>query len=191
MIDRQRAYTTTLDRRRTALLLVDLQYTLLNTVAEPEQLLRNVHLLLRAAQVLEIPVILTTQYAQGLGNIHREVLRVYDGGVVFDKKTFSCFLDARFESLLRQQAPNATNLIVAGVEAHICVAQTVLGAIDRGLTVHVPVDAIASRNAVNLNIGISRMEGAGAIISSAEAVVYELLGQAGTPQFKALHPLLK
>lgn len=191
MIDRQHAYATPLDRRSTALLLIDMQYTLLNTVPEPDLLLRNVHLLLRAARVLEMPVILTTQYAQGLGNIHREVLRVYEGGPAFDKMTFSCFLDPGFEPMLRRMAPNATHLVVGGVEAHICVAQSVVSAINRGLTVHVPVDAIGSRSIINLNIGVSRMEGAGAIISSAEAVVYELLGQAGTAQFKALHPLLK
>jgi nicotinamidase-related amidase len=82
-------------------------------------------------------------------------------------------------------------LVVAGVESHICVAQTVLGALQSGYLVHIAADAVCSRTRENWQIGLDRMERAGAVISSAEMAVYELLAKSGTPEFKAILPLLR
>jgi nicotinamidase-related amidase len=88
-------------------------------------------------------------------------------------------------------APRAHTLLVAGIETHICVTQTVLGAIAAGYLVHVAADATSSRTAENWQIGLKRMERAGAVISSTEMMVYELLARSDTPEFKALLPLIK
>lgn len=180
-----------LDRKMVALVPIDLQYKLLATIFEPERVLRNARLLLRLAEVLEMPTILTTQYANGLGKIHPEIAHVADGLEPFDKTSFGCFGETHFLAHLRERAPSSTTLLLCGIESHICVAQTALGAIENGYRVHVAADAVSSRSPANWQVGLERMERAGAVISSTEMMVYELLGRAGTPEFKAMLPLLK
>ncbi|HEV2383119.1 MAG TPA: isochorismatase family protein [Terriglobia bacterium] len=180
-----------LDRTKVALVLIDLQYRLLATVHEQQRVLSNCSLLLRLARVLELPVILTTQYAGGLGNIHPEILNLIDGVRPFDKLSFGCFGDANFPRHLASEAPQANTLLLAGVESHICVAQTALGAIAAGYLVHVAADAVSSRSLANWQSGLERMERAGAVMVSTEMAAYELLGRAGTPEFKAMLPRLK
>lgn len=180
-----------LDRRRVALLMIDLQYTTVATVFEPARVLRNAQLLLRLAEVLAIPVALTTQYAKGLGNIHPEIARLSKGTPVFDKAAFGCFADPNFSRYLHEQAPRANTLLLAGIESHSCVAQTALGGLAAGYTIHVAADAVSSRTLDNWQIGLKRMERAGAILSSTEMMVYELLGRAGTPEFQTMLPLIK
>jgi nicotinamidase-related amidase len=180
-----------LDRTRVAFILIDLQYRLLTTMHEPERLLANCALLLRLARVLRLPVIVTTQYASGLGNIHPEILQLADGVQPFDKMSFSCFGDPSFAHHLRTEAPQANMLLLAGVESHICVAQTALGAIAAGYLVHVAADAVSSRTSANWQLGLERVERAGAVIVSTEMAAYELLGRAGTQEFRAMLPYLK
>lgn len=180
-----------LKRETTALLMVDLQYRLLTVMYEPERLLANCTLLLRLAQLLKLPVILTTQYEAGLGHIHPEVSRWVAAPPAYDKASFGCFSDPNFARHLQAHAPAANTLLVAGVESHICVMQTALGALSAGYLVHVAADAVTSRTLANWQLGVERMSQAGATISSAEMAAYELLGRALTPEFKAMQPHLK
>jgi nicotinamidase-related amidase len=183
--------TQLLDRARVALVLIDLQYKLLATMYEQQRVLSSCALLLRLASVLKLPVILTTQYASGLGGIHPEILSLADGVLPFDKVSFNCFGDSNFARHLSNEASQANTLLLAGVESHICVAQTALGAIAAGYLVHVAADAVSSRALVNWQLGLERMDRAEAVIVSAEMAAYELLGRAGTPEFKAMLPHLK
>lgn len=179
-------------RRETSVMLaVDLQYSLLSVIYEAEQVIRNSTLLLRSAEIMGVPRLLTTQYAKGLGNLHREIDRLRDGVPVLDKSNFSCFAVPGFLTTLASMAPHADTLLIFGVESHICVAQTALGALEAGLQVHVAADAVSSRTPENWQVGLKRMERAGAVISSTEMMVFELLGRAGTPEFRAIHPLVK
>jgi nicotinamidase-related amidase len=180
-----------LDRAGVALIVIDLQYRLLSQMYEQERLLANSGLLLRLAEVLNLPVILTTQYAAGLGGFHPGILRLADGAKSFDKLSFGCFEDTDFVRHLQTQAPHANTLLLAGLESHICVMQTALGAIAAGYLVHVAADAVSSRTLANWQLGLERMQRAGATITSTEAAIYELLRRAGTPEFKALLPFLK
>lgn len=180
-----------LDSKDVALLAIDLQCKLLPAIFEAERVVRNSVILLRLSRMLSIPFILTTQYAQGLGPVVAEVSAAAPGVTPLDKTSFGCFGDANFPQLLRESASGRGTLLVAGVESHVCVTQTVLGALEAGYTVHVSEDATSSRTAANWQIGLQRMEKAGAIISSTEMMVYELLRQSGTPEFKAILPLLK
>jgi nicotinamidase-related amidase len=177
-----------LDPRRTALVVVDLQEKLLPAVVDRERVVRNSLLLLRLARTLGLPVVLTTQYAKGLGPTIPEVL--HEAGVPpLDKVSFGCFGDDAFVERLR--GLERGQLVVAGIESHICVAQTVLGALGAGYEVHVASDAVSSRTADNRQVGLARMERAGALLSSAEMAVYELLGRSDSASFKAMLPLLK
>jgi nicotinamidase-related amidase len=175
---------------RTALVVVDLQEKLLPAIAERERVVRNSVLLLRLADVLALPVLLTTQYSRGLGPTVRAVVEAAPGVAPLDKVSFGCFGSPEFLERLKGLA-GRDQLVVAGIESHICVAQTVLGALERGYTVHVASDAVGSRSEENRGVGLGRMERAGALVSSTEMAIYELLGRSDGSAFKKMLPLLK
>jgi len=179
-----------LQRDRAMLVVVDLQEKLLSAIAEKERVLRRSVFLLRAAGELELPVVLTTQYAKGLGPMVREVREQARGVEPVDKVAFGCFGSEAFLERLATR-PGRDQLLVAGIESHICVAQTVLGALERDYRVHVAVDAVGSRREPDRQIGLRRMERAGAVLSSAEMAVYELLARSDAAAFKRLLPYLK
>jgi len=179
-----------LDPQRTALVVVDLQERLLPAIADGERVLRHSVLLLRLAEVLDLPVLLTTQYARGLGPTVPPVLEAAPGVAPLDKVSFGCFGNKEFLERLAA-LEGRDQLVVAGIESHICVAQTVLGALERGYAVHVASDAIGSRTAENRAVGLDRMSRAGAVASSTEMAVYELLGRSDGAAFKKMLPLLK
>jgi nicotinamidase-related amidase len=180
-----------LDRKAVALVVLDLQAKLVPAIFEPPRVIRNAQLLLRLAQVLEFPAVLTSHYPKGLGNLIPEITQFAPGSEPIEKTSFGCFGEPDFLRRLKQRAPQASSLLVAGIECHICVMQTVLGALEAGYLVHVAADATSSRTQENWQIGLTRMERAGAVISSTEMMVYELLAQSNTPEFKALLPFLK
>ncbi len=184
------AAAAVLDPLRTAVVIIDLQEKLLPSIPDRERGLRNSLLRIRLADVLELPVVITTQYRKGLGDVVPEVTLAAPGIVPLDKVAFGCFGSAEFGARVAGLA-GRDQLLVAGVEAHICVAQTVLGAVSRGLIAHVAADAVGSRTAENRAIGLHRMEKAGAVISSAEMAIYELLGRSDSSAFKAMLPHLR
>ena len=175
---------------RTALVMVDLQEKLLPAIANREAIVRNAVLLLRLADVLALPVLLTTQYSRGLGPTVPEVLAAVPGAAPLDKVSFGCFGNPEFLDRL-EALGGRDQLVVAGIESHICVAQTVLGALERGYAVHVASDAVGSRSAENRTVGLGRMERAGALLSSTEMAIYELLGRSDAAAFKRMLPLLQ
>lgn len=174
-----------------ALLIIDPQTKLMPAIFEAERVTRNCVLLLRLAQIWSIPAVVTTQYAEGLGPLIPEVACATPGIAPLDKTSFGCFAEEKFVAHLNEIASGRRTLLVAGVESHICVMQTVLGALNAGCAVHVAGDATSSRTRENWEIGLHRMERAGAVLSSTEMMIYELLGKSGTPEFKAILPLLK
>ena len=174
-----------------ALVVVDIQEKLLPPIHERERLVRNSQLLLRLAKILGLPVIATTQYAQGLGRTVSEIAELLPKDEAIDKLQFGCFGDDRFRAALKALPGKRNTLLLSGIETHICVMQTALGALNNGYIVHVASDAVGSRSEWNWNIGLERMQAAGALISSTEMIIYELLGASGTPAFKAMLPHLK
>jgi len=179
-----------LQPERTAVVVVDLQEKLLPAIGGADRVLRNSILLLKLADVLGLPVLLTTQYARGLGPMVPEVRQAAPAATPLDKVSFGCFGSPEFLDRLRA-LPNRDQLLVAGIESHICVAQTVLGALAQGYAVHVASDAVGSRSDDNRAIGLGRMEKAGALLSSTEMAIYELLARSDGPAFKKMLPLLK
>jgi nicotinamidase-related amidase len=175
---------------RAVIVAVDLQERLLTAIPDRQKVVQNTVLVLRLAGVLGIPVVLTTQYRKGLGETVAEVRDAATGIEPLDKTSFGCFLDAGFLGRLNELR-NRDQLVVAGVESHICVAQTVLGALEKSYQACVVSDAVGSRTEANREVGLRRMERAGALISSAEMCVYELLGRSDTDAFKKMLPYLK
>jgi nicotinamidase-related amidase len=173
------------------LLVIDIQEKLLPPIFQKEQLVQNSKLLVRAAGILKIPTILTSQYAKGLGNTVPEVASLLPETKAIDKLAFSCFGSDVFCSLLKRQPSTRNTLLICGMETHICVLQTVLAALREGYLVHIASDAVSSRTEANWRIGLDRMREAGAVISSAETIIYELLRASGTQAFKEMLPYLK
>lgn len=174
-----------------ALVVVDVQEKLLPPIFNKEQLVRNSQLLIRLAKLLNLPIVATTQYAKGLGNTVPEIASLLDGVAIYDKLEFSCFGSEPFCGEMKSLPGGRNTLLVCGMEAHICVTQTVLGALNRGYLVHVAADAIGSRVESNWKIGLRRMDAAGAVISSTEMMMYELMRASGTPVFKEMLKHLK
>jgi nicotinamidase-related amidase len=173
------------------LVIIDPQIKLMPAILEAERVIKNCVLLLRHGQILSIPTVVTTQYAQGLGPLVSEVACATPGITPVDKTSFGCFGDEQFVAKLEEVAKGRGTLLVAGVESHVCVTQTVIGALNAAYTVHVARDATSSRTKENWEAGLQRMERAGAVLSSTEMMIYELLGKSSTPEFKAILPLLK
>src|SRR6202034_4027781 len=180
-----------LEAERCTLLVVDIQEKLLPPIFQKEQLVRNAKLLIRAAGVLKMPAIVSTQYAKGLGGTVPEIASLLPETEAIDKNLFSCFGSDVFSTLLKRLPGNRNSLLLCGMESHICVTQTALAALREGYIVHVASDAVSSRTEWNWKIGLERMRAAGAVISSAEMIVYELLRSSGAPAFKELLPYLK
>jgi nicotinamidase-related amidase len=180
-----------LEPEQCALIVIDIQEKLLPPIWEKERLVRNAQLLIRLAGILKIPALVTTQYSKGLGNTVPEVASLLPETPSVDKLMFSCFGSDVFCSLIKRLPGHRTTALLCGMETHICVMQTALGALREGYLVHVAADAVSSRTELNWRIGLERMRAAGAILSSTEMIIYELLRSSGAPAFKELLPYLK
>ena len=173
-----------------ALAVIDVQEKLLPPIFEKERLVRNAQLLVRLADILSLPIIVSTQYQKGLGKTIEEISALLPEVKTVDKLEFGCFGNGEYCSTVAALADRNT-LLLCGMESHICVMQTALGALNQGLNVHVAADAVSSRTELNWNIGLNRMQAAGTVISSTEMMIYELLGKSGTPAFKEMLKHLK
>src|ERR1700723_3816358 len=180
-----------LESAQCALIVVDIQEKLLPLIFQKEQLVRNSKLLIRAAGVLKIPAIVTTQYAKGLGETVPEIASLLPETEAIDKDRFSCFGSEVFCTLLKRLPGSRNTLLLCGMESHICVMQTALAALRDGYLVHVASDAVSSRTEWNWKIGLDRMKAAGAVISSTEMMIYELMRSSASEAFKEMLPHLK
>jgi nicotinamidase-related amidase len=179
-----------LEADRCALLVIDIQEKLLPPIFQKAQLVTNTQLLIRLAGILRLPALMTTQYAKGLGSMVPEIASLLPETQAIDKQIFSCFGSDVFCSLLKRLPGNRNTVLLCGMESHICVTQTALAALREGYIVHVASDAVSSRTEWNWKIGLERMRAAGAVISSTEMIIYELLRSSGAPAFKELLPYL-
>jgi len=180
-----------LDPEQCTLIVVDIQEKLLPPIFEKERLVRNSQLLIRLAGILKMPTLVSTQYAKGLGSTVPDIASLLPEAQPVDKQMFSCFGSDVFCSLLKRVPGNRNTVLLCGMETHICIMQTALGALRDGYLVHVASDAVSSRTELNWKIGLERMRAAGAVISSTEMMMYELLRSSGSPAFKELLPYLK
>ena len=183
--------TGLLDHTRSHLLVIDVQDKLLTTIHAVDAMIARARLVVAAARELHVPITLSEQYPKGLGST-QEALRQACGETapVFAKTAFSCFRDEALRAHFESQHARK-QLVIVGMEAHVCVLQTALDACDAGYDVFVARDAVSSRTAADAEAALHRMAHAGVTIISAEMAFFEWLERAGTPAFKALSPLLK
>jgi len=180
-----------LEAEHCALLVIDIQQKLLPPIFQKEQLVRNAQLLIRTAGILKIPALVSTQYAKGLGETIPEITALLGGTQSVDKTLFSCFASDAFCAVVKRLPAERNTLLLCGMESHICVTQTALAALRDGYLVHVASDAVSSRTEWNWKIGLDRMRAAGAVISSTEMIIYELMRSSTSAAFKELLPFLK
>jgi len=180
-----------LDAAQCALIVVDIQEKLLPPIFNKDTMVKNSQLLIRLAKILDLPVMVTTQYTKGLGPTVGEIAELLADVPSIDKLEFGCFGSDVFRSKLKSLPGNRNTVLLCGMEAHICVMQTALGALNEGYLVHVASDAVVSRAEWNWKVGLERMKSAGAVISSTEMMMYELLRCSGTQAFKELLQYLK
>jgi nicotinamidase-related amidase len=174
-----------LDRARAVLVVVDVQEAFRPAVLDFERVAANAGVLVEGANALGVPVVATEQYPKGLGRTVPEVAERLDGVEPIEKVCFSAARADGFDLGERDQA------LVCGIESHVCVSQTAHDLLARGLEVHVARDAVSSRSEENRELGIHKMERAGAVVTSVEAALFELVGAAGTPEFKVVQGLVK
>jgi nicotinamidase-related amidase len=179
-------------REDTALIVIDFQTSLLSTMEKEvaERTLSQTTLLIEGARILSLPIIATEQYPRGLGVTAPEIQRVLgDAYRPFEKLSFSLMGEPSIADAVR--ALGRPNLILAGMETHICVLQSAVELIDEGLIPFVAADAVCSRKKLDWELGLGFMADAGAEITSVETILFSLFGKAGTPEFKAFAGLLK
>jgi nicotinamidase-related amidase len=174
-----------LDRDRTALIVVDVQEAFRPHVQAFEDTARAAATLVQAAKALDLPVVVTEQYPQGLGETVPELAEHLVGIERIPKVCFSAAAADGFDLGGRDQA------LVCGIETHVCVSQTAHDLLDRGVEVHVAADAVSSRTAENRQVGLHKMESSGAVLTSVETALFELVGAAGSEEFKQIQRLVK
>jgi nicotinamidase-related amidase len=182
-----------MQRERSQVLLVDMQDRLLEAMPDKTELIERSFRLIRAAQVLGIPITVSEQYPKGLGATAQSLREVLGNeAVVLDKVEFSCFgneaIRERLQNLRRQ---GRSQIVVAGIEAHICVAQTAIELVEHGYETFVAADAAGSRDKQSRKLALQRLARQGAEIVDTEMVLFEWLEKAGTPEFKELQALVK
>lgn len=188
--------TSKADRTTAVIVVVDIQERLAAAMARRQQVVQRGLLLMRAARITGVPIVITRQYPQGLSDIETPLrawvqLEARDGAVVHevDKMSFDCFAEPAFAQLM--SSLDRRQLIVCGMETHICVTQTAVSGRARGFDVQVAADACCSREQECHELALGRMADAGVTRTTAESVAYELVGRAGTPEFKALLAAVK
>ena len=174
-----------------ALLIVDIQDRLMPVIEGREQVVKNAVLLLKAAKTMNIEVLATTQYVARIGELLPEIKDELNDIVPIDKMEFGGFNNQTVKKAVAHLPGEIDTLIVCGVETHICIYQTVMGALMEGYKVWVPADAVSSRTRHNHRTGLSRIREIGGVVANTELIIYELLGKAGGQEFKELLPFLK
>jgi nicotinamidase-related amidase len=177
-----------LNQENAVLLIIDIQEKLVPAVNRSEEVIKNSYILIATAQKLGIPVIATEQYPKGLGKTVPALAKYLDPQSVYEKVTFSACLPgvlSVLKSLGRKQ------VIVAGMETHVCVFQSVRDLLENDFQVFLPSDAVSSRTENNYQNGLDMMSSMGAVISNTETIFFDLLKRAGTPVFKELSRLIK
>lgn len=176
-------------REDSLLLIIDIQQAMLRVIDSWKQVARKVAQLSQAAEALGIPILLTEQYKKGLGETIPEVLREIRSPILFQKEHFSACLEPDFPATVRSFG--RSKIVAVGMETHVCVLQTCLDLVKMGYQVHLVVDAVASRVVENRDIAIGVLKDAGAVISSAEIVIFQWACRANTDEFRKILPIVR
>ncbi len=178
-----------LDPKTSLLLLVDIQVRLAAAMPADDPVVRNASILLKAAREMEVPVIASEQYPKGLGPTVPELADLLGAEERRAKMEFSCVRNPELASAI--EATGRTQIVIAGIEAHVCVLQTTFELIGSGKTAYVVADAVASRDPRSREFALKRLDREGANIVTTEMVAFEWVGSASAPKFKAISGLVK
>src|SRR5690554_1313431 len=177
-----------LNREDAVLLEIDIQERLVPVMEYRDQVIKNTQILISAAKEMGFPVLATEQYPQGLGRTVPELLEMIDEENIFAKNSFTAYTDEVKGAL---QDLGRKKVLIAGMETHVCVFQTVRDLIKDGYKVFAVKDAVASRTKGNYQNGLDLMQAMGAVVTNTETAVFDLLKVSGTPEFKVMSKLIK
>jgi len=170
--------------------IIDVQQSLMSKIINAEKIAATVELLVHCGRVFNVPMVANTQYKKGLGPYIAALEPLVTDIPCFDKVEFNGVSNGETGSFVDNLPESVTTMVLVGVETHICVYQTAMGLLQRGFSVWVVSDGVSSRSVADHQNGITRMRDEGVIVGSAEMLIYELLGKAGTAHFKQILPLI-
>jgi len=174
--------------QNSALVVIDVQEKLMNVMPRRVELLEAIQKFIGAARVLQLPILVTAQYVKGLGPVCGEIVGATTGITPIEKKAFSCCGSDEFMRVVKDL--RRQRIILCGIEAHVCIQQTAIDLM-KDYFVYVAADAIGSRHRHDHKVAVERMRDCGAVITTVESAVFELLREAGTAAFKQVLPLFK
>ena len=172
-----------------ALVIIDVQEKYLPSLHGAQAIVETLSRLVQACEVLGVPIIITEQNPKGIGHTAEDIVDNTFGADVIEKATFSCFGEPAFCAKLDELG--ARQLVIAGVEAHVCVAQTSLDALERGYDVFTCSDGIGARTAERRDAGLLRLRQAGAVQDCAEGIIFSLMERSDNDEFKMIHRIVK
>jgi len=178
-----------LQKEKSALLIIDIQEKILPVIWESQRVIDNTLKLINGFNILNVPVYYTEQYAKGLGHTELKIKSALENIQPINKMTFSCCGNDNLLIDLKQNS--IENIVVCGVESHVCVLQSALDLIANGFHVHIASDAVSSRRKFDFEIALRRMEKNGAHISLTESILFEMLNVCGTDEFKMISKIIK
>lgn len=173
----------------TIALVVDFQEKLMPVMAGKEELEVRTNILVKGLKTLEVPMLITQQYTKGIGMTIPSLFESSETEEYFDKVTFSCFDDEAIRAKIEESGKK--NVIVCGIESHICVLQTCIDLKEAGYTPILVVDCMSSRKESDKEIAILRAQQEGIVLTTTEAILFELTRKAGNPTFKVISKLIK
>jgi nicotinamidase-related amidase len=170
--------------------IIDVQQSLMSKIKSADKVVTTVEFMIRCGKILDIPIIANTQYKKGLGP-YVPMLEALVGDIPqIDKSEFNAVANGATESFISGLPKRVDTIILVGVETHICIYQTAMGLLEKGLNVWVVTDGVSSRNLDDHQVGIRRLQCMGVSLGSSEMLIYELLGKAGSPEFKQILPFI-
>jgi isochorismate hydrolase len=180
-----------LSAERCTLLVVDIQDAFKTHIPDMERVVERSRVMIEAAGLLEIPIVVTEQYPKGLGRTVEPLRKVLGECEYYDKVTFSCLQDEKTKKAIADTDHKREQLLIVGIETHVCIAQTAYDAIAMGLRSYIAVDAVSSRHAGDNNIALKRLRSEGCVLTTTEAAIMEMTISSRHPKFREISKLIK
>lgn len=180
-----------LDKKSTAFVMIDIQDKFVPVISGVKGVIKNANILVKASEILKVPLIVTEQYPKGLGGTVKSI-KLPENVTKIEKTHFSCFGCDGFDKKIKElKTKGFKSLVLFGIETHVCILKTALDAISEGFEVHVVADAVGSRTILNKDAALKRMAQSGVFIATSEMILFQLMDKAGTEEFKEISGLVK
>ena len=178
-----------LSRNRSVLLIVDIQEAFVKPISNIDSVIERTAILIQAAKLLELPIIVSEQYPKGLGRTVPVLQQLLGDIQYYDKTTFSCCHDDKINTAIRDTARR--QIIIAGVETHVCIEQTVMDLLSMNIRPYIIADAVSSRHSTDTETALNNMQNHGAIVTTTEAAIFAMIRSSKHPAFKEISKLVK